>query len=281
MWEHTCVSTYLTASFIHDLSISSEFVQSCRNASIRDVVQHVCSLAIPPGQLETITLAQAIDIWARNTSITSATIQRDGTSGTTEVPDLNTAFSPRGSLESATMEPFPSGRSNQQPNASGTAELNAISVVPRTSLDQEEPLAHRSESYSRSNTGADLQVPDTVARASSMHDVPTAQLRTSAAQSFVSKDMGANIKTSHVRGTASERSQDSDPPRAVKNRESAARSRARRQEYKNRLEAEVAALQEQNRTLREMVIRNAQSPNDPHAGVLEGQVLRRTRTMPL
>lgn len=69
--------------------------------------------------------------------------------------------------------------------------------------------------------------------------------------------------------------------RAIKNRESAARSRARRVEYTAALEAQVEKLREQNKTLRGRVIALAPAPPDPHAGKLEGRPLRRTRTMPL
>lgn len=83
------------------------------------------------------------------------------------------------------------------------------------------------------------------------------------------------------RSTSQTKNSEDIPPRAAKNRESAARSRARRQEYKNSLEAQVAALQERNRSLREMIIRTAKAPEDPHAGKLDGEVLRRTRSPPL
>jgi len=69
--------------------------------------------------------------------------------------------------------------------------------------------------------------------------------------------------------------------RAIKNRESAARSRAKRVEYTAALEAQVEKLREQNKTLRGRVIALAPAPPDPHAGKLEGRPLRRTRTMPL
>lgn len=69
--------------------------------------------------------------------------------------------------------------------------------------------------------------------------------------------------------------------RAIKNRESAARSRARRQEYTATLETQVETLKQQNRLLREKVITAAAAPQDRHAGALEGAPLRRTRTTPL
>ncbi|GAB4819854.1 hypothetical protein N2152v2_006900 [Parachlorella kessleri] len=69
--------------------------------------------------------------------------------------------------------------------------------------------------------------------------------------------------------------------RMIKNRESAARSRARRQEYTAALEQQVAQLREQNKDLRVQVVLAAAAPPDPHAGHLEGQLLRRTRTTPL
>lgn len=40
-------------------------------------------------------------------------------------------------------------------------------------------------------------------------------------------------------------------------------------------------LRSQNRALRTQVIAAAEAPPDPHAGRLDGRVLRRTRTMPL
>lgn len=74
---------------------------------------------------------------------------------------------------------------------------------------------------------------------------------------------------------------DRNEMRAIKNRESAARSRAKRVEYTAGLEAQVEKLREQNKTLRGRVIALAPAPPDPHAGKLEGRPLRRTRTMPL
>ena len=67
----------------------------------------------------------------------------------------------------------------------------------------------------------------------------------------------------------------------IKNRESAARSRAKRVEYTSALEAQVEQLREQNKALRTKVITVAEAPPDPHAGKVDGQPLRRTRTMPL
>lgn len=69
--------------------------------------------------------------------------------------------------------------------------------------------------------------------------------------------------------------------RAIKNRESAARSRAKRVEYTSALEVQVEQLREQNKALRGQVIAVAAAPPDPHAGKVDGQPLRRTRTMPL
>lgn len=69
--------------------------------------------------------------------------------------------------------------------------------------------------------------------------------------------------------------------RMIKNRESAARSRQRRLEYTASLEQQVEQLKAANRSLRERVIRQAAAPPDPHAGRLDGQPLRRTRTTPL
>lgn len=67
----------------------------------------------------------------------------------------------------------------------------------------------------------------------------------------------------------------------IKNRESAARSRSKRLEYTGTLEHQVEQLKQKNRALREQVIRAAQAPPDPHAGILDGRLLRRTRTTPL
>lgn len=67
----------------------------------------------------------------------------------------------------------------------------------------------------------------------------------------------------------------------IKNRESAARSRAKRVEYTSALEVQVEQLREQNKALRGQVIAVAAPPPDPHAGKVDGQPLRRTRTMPL
>ena len=44
------------------------------------------------------------------------------------------------------------------------------------------------------------------------------------------------------------------------------------------LEAQVQALREQNKALRRKVISTATAPPDPHAGAVDGQPLRRTRT---
>lgn len=44
---------------------------------------------------------------------------------------------------------------------------------------------------------------------------------------------------------------------------------------------QVAQLRQQNRDLRVQVVLAAAAPADPHAGRLDGQLLRRTRTTPL
>jgi hypothetical protein len=67
----------------------------------------------------------------------------------------------------------------------------------------------------------------------------------------------------------------------VKNRESAARSRARKQEYTDALEQKVEELKRQNRELLQRVITACPPPEDKHAGAIDGQRLRRTRTMPM
>ncbi|EIE19095.1 hypothetical protein COCSUDRAFT_67968 [Coccomyxa subellipsoidea C-169] len=69
--------------------------------------------------------------------------------------------------------------------------------------------------------------------------------------------------------------------RMVKNRESAARSRQRKQEYTATLEQQVDELKQQNRELLERVIAHCQPPPAAHVPTLEGQPLRRTRTTPL
>jgi hypothetical protein len=67
----------------------------------------------------------------------------------------------------------------------------------------------------------------------------------------------------------------------LRNRESAARSRAKRLEYTNELEQKVKTLKDTNKELRKKVIKAAKAPPDPYAGTLNGKQLRRTRTMPL
>ena len=67
----------------------------------------------------------------------------------------------------------------------------------------------------------------------------------------------------------------------LKNRESAARSRAKRQGYTAQLEQEVEALKAANVELRHQVVTTAAAPPDPHAGELDGELLRRSRTGPI
>lgn len=69
--------------------------------------------------------------------------------------------------------------------------------------------------------------------------------------------------------------------RSVRNRESAAKSRKKRQQYTNELEERVKMLKDTNKELRKKIICAAKAPPDPYAGMLEGKKLRRTRTMPL
>jgi ABA responsive element binding factor len=69
--------------------------------------------------------------------------------------------------------------------------------------------------------------------------------------------------------------------RAIKNRESAARSRAKRQEYTATLEQQVEQLKQQNNQLRKQVITTAVAPPDPHAPKHDGELLRRSRTGPI
>lgn len=45
--------------------------------------------------------------------------------------------------------------------------------------------------------------------------------------------------------------------------------------------AQVAQLRQQNQDLRVRVVLAGAAPADPHAGTLEGQLLRRTRTTPM
>lgn len=69
--------------------------------------------------------------------------------------------------------------------------------------------------------------------------------------------------------------------RSVRNRESAAKSRKKRQQYTNELEERVKLLKDTNKELRRKIICAAKAPPDPYAGILDGKKLRRTRTMPL
>lgn len=64
----------------------------------------------------------------------------------------------------------------------------------------------------------------------------------------------------------------------VKNRESAARSRQRKQEYTADLEEQVNQLKEQNRLLLQRVIDACPPPEDKHSGRVNGEPLRRTRS---
>ena len=64
----------------------------------------------------------------------------------------------------------------------------------------------------------------------------------------------------------------------VKNRESAARSRQRKQEYTADLEEQVNQLKEQNRLLLQKVIDACPPPQDKHSGRVNGEPLRRTRS---
>ncbi|KAK9813981.1 hypothetical protein WJX73_007840 [Symbiochloris irregularis] len=66
--------------------------------------------------------------------------------------------------------------------------------------------------------------------------------------------------------------------RMVKNRESAARSRQRKQQYTYDLEAQVENLKLQNRQLLEKVIRACAPPPPKIAPTVEGEPLRRTRS---
>jgi hypothetical protein len=67
----------------------------------------------------------------------------------------------------------------------------------------------------------------------------------------------------------------------VKNRESAARSRARKQQYTASLEEQVEQLKAANRELLEKVIAQCAPPPAAHTPVLGGEPLRRTRTTSL
>ncbi|CAL5224566.1 g7271 [Coccomyxa viridis] len=69
--------------------------------------------------------------------------------------------------------------------------------------------------------------------------------------------------------------------RMVKNRESAARSRARKQQYTAELEVQVEELKATNKMLLEKVIAQVQPAPAKHAPCLDGQPLRRTRTTPM
>ena len=69
--------------------------------------------------------------------------------------------------------------------------------------------------------------------------------------------------------------------RSVRNRESAAKSRKKRQQYTSELEERVQMLKDTNKELRKKIICAAKAPPDPYAGTLDGKRLRRTRTMPL
>lgn len=64
----------------------------------------------------------------------------------------------------------------------------------------------------------------------------------------------------------------------VKNRESAARSRQRKQEYTADLEEQVNQLKEQNKALLQRVIDACSAPEDKHSGRVDGEPLRRTRS---
>ena len=64
----------------------------------------------------------------------------------------------------------------------------------------------------------------------------------------------------------------------VKNRESAARSRQRKQEYTADLEEQVNLLKEENKALLQKVIDACSAPEDKHSGRVDGEPLRRTRS---
>lgn len=67
-------------------------------------------------------------------------------------------------------------------------------------------------------------------------------------------------------------------PVQVKNRESAARSRQRKQEYTADLEEQVNQLKDQNKALLQRVIDACSAPEDKHSGRVDGEPLRRTRS---
>ncbi|KAK9822939.1 hypothetical protein WJX74_006673 [Apatococcus lobatus] len=69
--------------------------------------------------------------------------------------------------------------------------------------------------------------------------------------------------------------------RMVKNRESAARSRLRKQAYTIDLESQVEDLRRENKDLLEKVIKACPPPDPKHMPTVDGEALRRTRTTPM
>ncbi|KAL4545961.1 hypothetical protein Ndes2526B_g05082 [Nannochloris sp. 'desiccata'] len=172
-------------------------------------------------------------------------------------------------------------------------EAAAAARAARQAKRREEKLKKQDRARKISNvTPADLQpmANTNVATAASMAALPPAVLQVGPAlvptvvvpdqpstsqqplRSSSKRERGR--KTSNAAGNKSEQ-------RAIKNRESAARSRAKRVEYTSALEAQIEQLRSQNKTLRTRVISSVAAPPDPHAGKVDGRPLRRTRTMPL
>jgi hypothetical protein len=109
--------------------------------------------------------------------------------------------------------------------------------------------------------------------------LPTASLAAAAAaaQPAPSQQQPTSSRRKRANSTEDQKTEQ----RAIKNRESAARSRAKRVERISALEVQVEELRSQNKTLRTRVITSAAAPPDQFAGTVDGKPLRRTRTMPL
>lgn len=162
------------------------------------------------------------------------------------------------------------GNPNLHPAVLQASDVQADWMMNNASQQQHQHVLQQAEAGSALEREANLMLPGHLdgagsgpgglALVPSVSDCPTLSRKRGAAPHVVEESMQRRQK------------------RMIKNRESAARSRARRQAYTVELEAEVTQLKEENARLKKLQVLENRAPKTIHNQALSNRVLRRTQS---
>lgn len=162
------------------------------------------------------------------------------------------------------------GNPNLHPAVLQASDVQADWMMNNASQQQHQHLLQQAEAGSALERGANLMLPGHhdgagsgpggLALVPTVSDCPMLFRKRGAAPHVVEESMQRRQK------------------RMIKNRESAARSRARRQAYTVELEAEVTQLKEENARLKKLQVLEKRAPKTIHNQALSNRVLRRTQS---